>query len=159
MKKIGYKILLSSIFFISIGSIAHGNPPNKSYNSENGLSDLIMKIDSSETTHDKLLLSDKLPENVIREKNAGLCFDDKTISDLIRLLQDGEDGVRMNASIALGDVGSQATRALPFLEKALGTANLPTDQIGPDLGSSSTIPRAIEKIRKSQRFPDHCSSH
>lgn len=158
MNKCGYKISLLSILLISTGCVVLGKPIANICHAENTLPDLIVKIASSKSVHDKLMLSDKLPESVIKKKDAGLCFDDKTISGLIDLLQDEEDGVRMNASIALGDVGWQAARAVPFLEKRLVKVNQPAGQIGPDLGSLSTIPRAIEKIRKSQRVHEHCKA-
>lgn len=151
-------VLLASTCFINVGCIGYEVTSTNIYSKNDSLSNLIMKIDSSRNSHDRLILSDSLPNMAIKQKKAGLCFDDNSISALIRLLQDGEDGVRMNASIALGEAGSQAARALPFLEEVLDTENQPAGQIGPDLGSSSTIPRAIEKIRRSQRFPDHCRS-
>jgi hypothetical protein len=79
------------------------------------------------------------------DKKRGLS--NSEIDSIAALLFDCDDGVRMYAAIALGNVGSRAVRVLPQLRKSLDDNNLRmTGQIGPALGSTSAIYKAIEKI-------------
>ena len=69
------------------------------------------------------------------------------IDSIATLLFDCDDGVRMYAAIVLGNIGPRASRVLAQLRKSLEDNRLPAaGQIGPTLGSTSAIYKAIEKI-------------
>jgi hypothetical protein len=88
------------------------------------------------------------------KQNADRRFEDATIDELIELLGDRQDGVRFWVAAALGNLGSQAVRAVPALERAL-------KDVEGSLGSLTTehaIVGALQRIRAAKKRAEEVSA-
>lgn len=79
--------------------------------------------------------------------------DDKTLADLVNLLDSPDDSVRFWVAIALGNIGPRARVAVPKLEELLPSA----DCLNGPITSASGIRRALTRMRiKPPPPPANC---
>lgn len=111
----------------------------------------ILKATSADA--DRVRLVKNLSESIYSmNANDRTLVSDAELRALSSLLQDPNDGVKMYAAIALGNIGPRAINYVPCLKDALKSSKFPPPgQIGPQLGSASAIYKAIEKITKRRR--------
>lgn len=78
---------------------------------------------------------------------------DATISELIALLDEPEDFVRMWVAVSLGDIGPRAKAAVPKLLKILDEVQCK----GYDQSSDATIPIALQRMNVTPPPRKNCS--
>ncbi|GLQ99118.1 HEAT repeat domain-containing protein [Dyella mobilis] len=90
-------------------------------------------------------------------------IDDHAIDLIVDNLKDDDDTVRSLIAISLGNIGAKSYRVIPALKIALKMAGPPNNgaplnvgtlklSLGPDLGSSSSIPVSIKKIMEAHKL-------
>jgi HEAT repeat protein len=77
---------------------------------------------------------------------------DVTISELISLLDEPEDFVRMWVAVSLGDIGPRASASVPKLLKILDEVECEIR----DQSSEATIPIALKRMNVTPPPPKHC---
>jgi hypothetical protein len=76
---------------------------------------------------------------------------DNTVDELVSLLHDRDEWVRVYACAAFGEIGAPARRAIPAMEAAVTAADEAAksrhDQIGPDLAPDDVMRGALTHLK------------
>ncbi|WP_211441835.1 HEAT repeat domain-containing protein [Collimonas humicola] len=110
---------------------------------------LIAKTTSELPDSDRAAFARQLPDLIKQADKSDIS--NELIDKIATLLSDREDVIRLYAAVTLGNIGPNAVRAVPALERALKEAqnfsNSPKDAFGTGLYSSDAIVPALERIQ------------
>lgn len=117
----------------------------------------IQKVKTERNLDARMLLASHMLDDlyIVWNHKAMNTIDDRVIDELISLLNEDEDGVRMAAAAGIGDFGRRARRAGPALEHALRRSEEENRKSGllfvSGVDSAAVIVPALKRI---QGIPD-----
>jgi hypothetical protein len=153
MKKILSAVILTMIMLLTTLPFATYASQTGGEINGHGPQSILARIKAIRVTsagEERVRLARSLSESVsAMSVDARNSVSDAELRALSSLLRDPNDGVKMYAAVALGNIGPRAVGYVPDLRAALKSGEFPpSGQGGSQLGSESAIYKAIEKIKK-----------
>lgn len=137
--------------FTLIGIAITGSAGAATHDINKQIHSAIIKVRQAKTANAKYAAVTHLADVTYDKDCDGVS--DATISELISLLDEPEDFVRMWVASSLGDIGPRAQAAAPKLLKILAEVQCKSY----DQSSEATIPIALQKMNVTPPPPKKCS--